>query len=255
MPDQLKAIIIGATSGIGREVALQLLRQGWQLGIAGRRTPELEAIREQFGPEQVKIATIDVTSDSAASALDALLQETGAPDWFLHVSGVGYQSGPLDEEKELRTVMTNAVGPVRIISHFLNYVKDNASVYREAGKKVRIGIVSSIAGTAGLGAAPAYSATKRMQSHYISALAQFVRMEGLPVRFTDIRPGFVATALLSSEKKYPMLIKPEKAAGYVVRGLRRGRRVVTFDWRYRILVFFWRLIPRPIWERLTCVNN
>ncbi len=220
MPDQLKAIIIGATSGIGREVALQLLRQGWQLGIAGRRTPELEAIREQFGPEQVKIATIDVTSDSAASALDALLQETGAPDWFLHVSGVGYQSGPLDEEKELR-----------------------------------IGIVSSIAGTAGLGAAPAYSATKRMQSHYISALAQFVRMEGLPVRFTDIRPGFVATALLSSEKKYPMLIKPEKAAGYVVRGLRRGRRVVTFDWRYRVLVFFWRLIPRPIWERLTWVNN
>ena len=89
----------------------------------------------------------------------------------------------------------------------------------------------------------------------IKALSQFVRMEKMPVRFTDIRPGFVATALLSSEKKYPMLIKPEKAAKYIVRGLHCGRRVVTFDWRYRALVFFWRLIPRPLWERLTWVNN
>ncbi|MBQ9185996.1 MAG: SDR family NAD(P)-dependent oxidoreductase [Bacteroidales bacterium] len=252
----MKAIIIGATSGIGREVALKLLEEGWELGIAGRRTAELEAIKELYGVSRVKIAAIDVTSESATGALDTLLEETGAPDWFLHVSGVGYQSGPLDEEKELRTVMTNAVGSVRMISHFLNYVKLNADVYKAPGrKKVRIGIVSSIAGTAGLGAAPAYSATKRMQSHYISALSQFVRMEKMPVRFTDIRPGFVATALLSSEKKYPMLIKPEKAAKYIVRGLHCGRRVVTFDWRYRALVFFWRLIPRPLWERLTWVNN
>ena len=249
----MKAIVIGATSGIGREVALQLLAGGWTVGAAGRRTAELEAL-ESLAPGRVHIATMDITKDSATAALDGLLSEMGAPDLLLHVSGVGYQSGPLDEEKELCTVLTNAGGLVRIMSHFLGYVKAHGDVYTP-GHKALVAVVTSIAGTAGLGAAPAYSATKRMQSHYVSALAQFARMEGLPVRFSDIRPGFVATALLADDKRYPMLIPPSRAARLILRGLRRKRRVITIDWRYRILVFFWRLIPRPLWERLTIVRN
>ena len=74
-----------------------------------------------------------------------------------------------------------------------------------------IAVISSVAGTRGLGSAPAYSATKRMQNTYIDALAQLARMEKLAIRFTDIRPGFVATPLLSGDD-YPLLMQPGPVA-------------------------------------------
>ena len=78
-----------------------------------------------------------------------------------------------------------------------------------------IAIISSIAGTKGLGAAPAYSATKRFQNTYLDALEQLACMQHLSIRFTDIRPGFVATGLLNDGKHYPMLMN----TAYVARKL------------------------------------
>ena len=80
-------------------------------------------------------------------------------------------------------------------------------------------------------------------------------MEGLPVKFSDIRPGFVATDILSKDKHYPMMISAQKAAQHILRGLAKGRRVIIFDWRFKLIVFAWRLIPRFVWERLKIVRN
>lgn len=249
----MKAIVIGATSGIGREVAGRLVKEGWQVGISGRRTEALESFLQEWGADKVCMATMDVTQPEATSALDALIEKMGSPDLFLYVSGVGYQNLELDEEKEIRTVKTNCEGMVRMVDRFIHYVQSKPDDY-STSHKAHVAVVTSVAGTAGLGSAPAYSATKRMQSTYLSALAQFTRMEHIPIRVTDIRPGFVATDILNPDKHYPMLISRAKAADYILRGLRQKRRIVTFDWRFRLLVFFWRLIPRCLWERLTWVK-
>lgn len=98
--------------------------------------------------------------------------------------------------------------------------------------------------------APAYSATKRFQNTYIDALEQLSHLQKLHIHFTDIRPGFVSTALLSDGKPYPMLMRPDTVAQHIVRALERRRRVVVIDARYRVLVGFWRLIPRWLWKRL-----
>lgn len=248
-----KAIVIGATSGIGRETAARLVEEGWEVGVSGRRIEALEAFREEYG-ERVHIKQMDVTQEDAMAGLDALIVEMGAPDLLLYVSGVGYQNRELDIDKEIRTVRTNCEGMVRILAHFVDYVRKHPDAYL-AGNEAHIAVVTSIAGTAGLGTAPAYSATKRMQQTYISALAQLVRMEKIPVVFTDIRPGFVATDILNPDKKYPMLLTLQKAADEVMKAIRRKRRICTFDGKFRILVFFWRLVPRCIWERLTWVKN
>ncbi|MFQ7040976.1 MAG: oxidoreductase, partial [Barnesiella sp.] len=79
-------------------------------------------------------------------------------------------------------------------------------------------------------------------------------MEKLNISFTDIRPGFVATDLLKGEK-YPMLMNPRKVAEHIVHALDRKKRIVIIDRRYRLLVFFWKLIPRRIWERLPVKNG
>lgn len=104
-----------------------------------------------------------------------------------------------------------------------------------------------------LGIAPAYSATKRFQNTYIEALTQLAHMQKLAIRFTDIRPGFVDTDLLKGGK-YPMLMRADKVAARIVKAIERQERIVIIDGRYRLLVFFWRLIPRRIWERLSIHN-
>lgn len=159
-----RAVIIGATSGIGREVAKQLLLQGWHLGIAGRRLPSLEALQSS-APDRVEVAALDVTQPDAAPKLSNLIRRVGGMDLFLLSSGIGYQNIGLNPDIELETTRTNVEGFTRMVDTAFNY-------FREHGGG-QLAVISSVAGTKGLGVAPAYSATKRFQNTYIDALEQF----------------------------------------------------------------------------------
>lgn len=235
-----RIVIIGATSGIGQEVAKDFVRQGWKVGIAGRRLSALEEFRS-FNPSQIEIQQLDVTSEDAPEKLHELIDKLGGMDLFLQSSGVGSQNMSLNPEIEINTAKTNVEGFIRMITTAFNYFRQRGGGH--------LAVISSIAGTKGLGAAPAYSATKRFQNTYIDALAQLSRMEHLNIRFTDIRPGFVATALLK-DGNYPMLMKPDYAAKRIVKALKQEKRIAIIDWKYAILVFFWRIIPGWIWERM-----
>ena len=240
------AIIIGATSGIGLEVARLLAAKGWKLGIAGRREDRLRSFQAQYAANQVEIQPLDVTQEDAPARLRALIDRTGGMDVFLLCSGIGSQNTALQADIELDTAATNVGGFIRMVSTAFDYFKR-----RQGGG--HIAVISSIAGTKGLGVAPAYSATKRFQNTYVEALAQLSHMQKLNIRFTDIRPGFVDTDLLKGGK-YPMLMRADKVAARIVRAIERQERTVVIDGRYRLLVFFWRLIPRCIWERLPIHN-
>lgn len=237
-----KVIIVGATSGIGREVALCMLRRGWLLGVAGRRENALEELRKSY-PEHVVAYPIDVVREDASERLMHLIQQRGGMDLFFLASGTGRRNLSLDEKIEVQTAETNVSGFIRMVSAAYRY-------FESAGGG-HIAVISSVAGTKGLGAAPAYSATKRFQNTYIDALAQLSRRKNLPVVFTDIRPGFVDTSLLDSDVyKYPMLMRTDKVAEDIMQAIDGKKRVVIIDWRYRVLVFFWRLVPQWLWEKL-----
>lgn len=240
-----RAVIVGATSGIGREVACRLWDEGVSVGIAGRRVGLLEAFAEERGG-RVEWSAIDITSADAGERLLELIGRLGGVDLIFLCSGVGSQNIGLDPEIELATAETNVVGFTRMVDAAFNYFKDRGGGH--------IAVVSSIAGTKGLGVAPAYSATKRFQNIYVQSLAQLAATLRVPVTFTDIRPGFVDTDLLKSGH-YPMLLRPEYVVRLIVKAVRRRRRVAVIDWRYRLLVAGWRLIPRWLWERLTVVKT
>lgn len=239
------ALIVGATSGIGKETALQLLQKGWILGLAGRREENLKEL-QQLAPERIHIRAIDICQEDATDRLQKLIEEMGGMDLYLHCSGIGHQNYQLAPEIELRTLETNGTGFVRMVTAAFRYFAQQ--------KGGHLAVISSIAGTKGLGAAPAYSATKRFQNTYIDALEQLAHIQKLPIRFTDIRPGFVATGLLNDGKHYPMLMHTEKVARHIVRALEKKKRIVVIDWRYRILVALWRLIPPFLWKRLPVRN-
>ena len=240
-----KVIIIGATSGIGREVALIYIAQGWKVGVAGRREAELESLRTEH-PEQVSAQVLDVTHEDASEKLQALIEQVGGMDVFLLSSGIGKQNYHLQTDIELATAATNVEGFIRMTNTAYHYFERQGHGH--------LAVISSIAGTKGLGAAAAYSATKGFQNIYIDALDQLARMQELNIRFTDIRPGFVATPLLASEKKYPMLMDAPIVALDIVSAIKRKKRVAIIDWKYRLLIVFWRFIPRWIWLRLPVRN-
>lgn len=239
-----KAIIIGATSGIGQEVAKILVRQGWRIGIAGRREEALRAL-QATAPGQIAVEPLDVTEEASTLHLHRLIDKLGGMDLFFLSSGVGHQNRDLQPDIELNTTRTNVEGFTRMTNAAFHYFKEKGSGH--------IAVISSIAGTKGLGVAPAYSATKRFQNTYIEALAQLARMQHIDIHFTDIRPGFVDTDLLKNGK-YPMLMKKERVARHIVKALKRKKRIAVIDGRYRVLVFFWRMIPRWLWERLPITN-
>ena len=86
-----KAIVIGASSGIGMEVSRQLLAEGWALGVASRRTHLLQTLKEQW-PGQVEVATIDVTSEEAGDSLLQLISTMGGLDLFFYAPGIGHHA-------------------------------------------------------------------------------------------------------------------------------------------------------------------
>jgi short-subunit dehydrogenase len=235
------AIIIGATSGLGLETAKRLLDEGWIIGAAGRREKALKDL-QSLAPERISVETLDVTCEDAPERLLRLIHRTGGMDLFFLSSGIGSHNAELKAEIELRTVETNAMGFTRMVTAAFHYFRQQ--------KRGHLAVISSVAGTKGMGETPAYSATKRFQNTYIDALAQLSRMEKLNIRFTDIRPGFTATNLLKKEKKYPLLMTPERVAKHIVRALNHRRRVAIIDRRYALIVFFWRLIPQWLWERI-----
>ena len=235
-----KIIIMGATSGIGLEVARLFHQQGHIIAIAGRRMDNLQRISTELA--NCPYAQIDVTDTQAPTRLQELIEGLGGMDIYLHVSGIGKQNRQLDTDVELATVETNALGFTRLVNHAWHYFRTQGSGHIVA--------VSSIAGTKGLGAAPSYSATKRYCNTYLEALAQLANMQGLNIHFTDIRPGFVNTELLSDSFHYPMMMQPVPVAHQIVKGILSRKRTVTIDWRFRLLVFFWRLIPSCLWVRL-----
>lgn len=270
-----KAIVMGATSGIGMEVASLLAQRGWQVGIAGRRIDRLEEVKrntnllisESSKASKGEIACyqqIDVTSPEAPSLLLKLIEKLGGMDLYFHSSGIGWQNNSLDIEKEIKTVETNGLGFVRMVDTAFNWFAKQ-SQKQDKGQELsqeqnsdkgkgndtyRIACITSIAGTKGLGAAPAYSATKRFQNHYLECLTQQAHMRHLPIAITDIRPGFVKTDLIAGSN-YPLQLTPQEVALQIVNAIERGKAVKTIDWKYSILVSLWRMIPRWIWTRLT----
>ena len=122
--------------------------------------------------------------------------------------------------------------------------------YMAANGGGHIAAITSIAGTKGLGPAPSYSATKAFQNTYLQSLEQLANARQLNIRFTDIRPGFVATPLLNDGNHYPILLRPEAVAKDIVKAIERKKHIRVIDWRWRIITAFWRRIPRFVWRRL-----
>lgn len=239
-PSSGSVIIVGATSGIGFEVARRYLQMGYRVGLCARHVERLGALVEDY-PSQAVTQPLDVLTDGGPEAFRRMCARMGQVHTVLYCPGIGYYNDVLEAQKELDTVAVNVEGFVRMLQAITLHMAVQGGGH--------VAVITSIAGTKGLGAAPAYSASKAFQSSYLDALDQLSVMRRWQVTYTDIRPGFVRTPLLAGDD-YPMLMTPDHVAEQIVRAIHYRKRVCTIDWRYRLLVMMWRCVPRLLWRRL-----
>ncbi|MBP8777601.1 MAG: SDR family NAD(P)-dependent oxidoreductase, partial [Bacteroidaceae bacterium] len=126
-------VIIGATSGIGLEVAKIYIQQGWKVGIAGRRISELEAL-QCVAPAQVELQVLDVMQEDAAEKMNQLINRLGGMDLFFLSSGIGKQNPSLQSEIEILTARTNVEGFIRMTT----------AAYRYFASEKRVGHIAVI---------------------------------------------------------------------------------------------------------------
>lgn len=238
-----KILIMGASSGIGRKVAEEFASRGIMVGAAARNKKALVELRRKY-PETVVTEEIDIDEKNASDKMLGLIKKMGGMDIYFHVSGIGYNNPPLDPEREVDIVMTNACGFARMISSAYRYFRDN-------GGKGQIVALTSVAGTNGIGKMAAYSASKKFDQTYLVALEQLAMEEDVDIKFTDIRPGWVRTPLLSDEKEYPMEMTLDYVVPQIVRAIVKHPRVAVIDWRFNLLVGLWRLLPNALWTRMS----
>lgn len=188
-----KAIIIGASSGIGCELAKILTNNGYTVGITGRRRAELDKLKNS-NPVNFIVSSYDCTTENNSDKLIELTGKVGGLDLLILSAGTGDLNEEIDYEIENRTNQLNVIAFTEIVSWAFNYF--------EKQKKGHLVAISSIAGIRGSGMAPAYSASKAYQINYLEGLRQKVKKMENNIYVTDIRPGFVDTDMAKGDGQF-----------------------------------------------------
>ena len=197
---------------------------------------------QESAPGQVTVGRIDLLDPQAPDQLLHLIERMGGCDVLLNSAGIGYNNPSLDPAREIDTARTNVEGFTRIMTAAYRYfVSRVAAIWPTSAR--------SPEQKDSVPPRPTRPASA-IRTPIWTRWPQLAHMEHLSLHITDIRPGFVDTPLLR-EGKYPMLLSPEKVAERIARAILHKRRRIVIDRRYALMVFFWKLLPQWIWERLT----
>ncbi len=204
MPESV--LITGASSGIGRALAVEFSQRGYGLGLCARRLELLVKLQDELsGNNSVEIAALDVGKyDDVREVLFNLAEKLGSTKIVIANAGIGERSLPGEGTFHLdrRIIEINLLGAMATIDAGAEIMK------KQRGGQI-VGI-SSVAGFRGLSNIPAYSASKSALSTYMEGIRYHLTQHNIAV--TVINPGFIDTAINSNRKFRPFLISAEKSA-------------------------------------------
>ncbi|HUK61097.1 MAG TPA: SDR family NAD(P)-dependent oxidoreductase [Stellaceae bacterium] len=235
--------ITGASSGIGRELALHYARAGATVAASARRREELDALAAMV-PGRIHAFPVDVADAGAmASAVPAIETAIGPLD--LAILGAGtftpLEIDGFDVALFRRHVEINYMGVVHGIAALLPHFLARGSGY--------FAVIASVAGYRGLPTAAAYGPTKAALINLCEALKPDLDKRGVGISI--VNPGFVRTAMTEANKfAMPFLMEPEDAARRIAEGLAAGRFEVAFPRRFTFMLKLARLLPYGLYFRL-----
>lgn len=236
-----KAIIVGASSGIGKSLAILLAENGYIVGVTGRKTELLEELKNTK-PDSFLVKTFDANyTKTAVAKLEELTKELGGLDLLVLSAGIGDLNDKLEFEIEKKTIDLNVTGFTNIMDWTFNYFEK-----QESGHLVAI---SSAAGLRGSRQAPSYNATKSYQINYLEGLRQKAKKSKKPIVVTDIRPGLVDTAMAKGEGLF-WVMPIEKVVKQIFSAIQRKKKVIYVTKRWGILARILKVLPRAVYDRL-----
>ena len=240
MPDSV--LITGASSGIGRALAIEFYRRGYSLGLCARRIELLENLQNEISKNQaVEIAELDVSQlEAVREVLLKLEEKLGEVKIIIANAGVAERSHPGEGTLHIdrNLIEINLLGAMATIDTGAEILK------RQGGGQI-VGI-SSVAGFRGLSNFPAYSASKSALSTYMEGIRYHLRQHKIDV--TVINPGFIETAINSNRKFRPFLISAEKCAHLTADMIEKRVLSSTVPvWPWSLVSLAIRFIPERLW--------
>jgi len=235
------AIVIGASSGIGRELAKMFSKSGISVGVAARRLSLLNELQATLDGVAV-VKAMDISRPEAALAiLSDMIDELGGVDLILVAAGVGDLNKELNWEAENQCIATNVTGFTAVAAFAIKY-------FIERGSGHFVGI-SSLAALRGGADAPAYNASKAYMVNYLEGLRKKVTQMKLPIVITDVRPGFVDTRMAKGDGLF-WVAPPEKAARQIYQAVLAKKTCVYVTRRWRLMAWLLKFLPSVIYYRI-----
>lgn len=241
-----RAIIVGASSGVGAALTRELHAQGYVVAVLGRRLPELQHLANELNQVRAETAVAYAHNVQVTSSVPDLCRNVcahlGGLDLFVYCAGVMYPNNPAtnDTAADLEMLQTNLLGAVA----WLNEIGPRL---QSAGSGQIVGI-GSIAGDRGRRGIPAYSASKAGLHTYLEGLRNRLSRHGVTV--TTIKLWQVQTAMLANADRVVQPASPELAARLIWRAIRLKRQVVYVPGRWAAAGLVLQHIPSFIFRRL-----
>ncbi len=244
--DNKTVFVTGASSGIGRALAMELAGRGARLGLFARRKEDLEsAAREarQKGAGDALALPGDVRDpEDLRAAVGRVVDRWGSVDAAVLSAGVGRPTrfNRFDLDRIRETIEINLLGVVNGAWALL-------PAFRSQGGGLLVGI-SSVADRRGSPLNLAYCASKAGVSVFLEGLRAGCRREN--IRVVTVKPGFVRTAMTEKNRiPMPFLLEADEAARRILRGIEKGKKVIRFPWPLALVVSVYNLLPVGLYDR------
>lgn len=245
---QRRAIVVGASSGIGEALARELVSQGYRVAAVARRQERLAELCRTLNVQRPDVPCAlayphNVTHfDEIPELFQTITNDLGGLDVILYVAGALHPVAPqeYDFDKDADMVQVNLLGAMA-------WLGQAAVRFERAGGGHIVGI-SSVAGDRGRRANPAYHASKAGLTTYLESLRNRLTHKG--VRVTTIKPGFVDTEMLRKSGRTRGAITATAAARQIVRAVERGRQTVYVPGRWALIMLILRHVPSCLFRRL-----
>ncbi|AGF54289.1 SDR family NAD(P)-dependent oxidoreductase [Clostridium saccharoperbutylacetonicum] len=236
-----KAIIIGASSGIGRELAKIFSKEKYDLGLVARRSNLLFELQKEL-PTKSYVKSIDISKqDEAMIQLTELISEMDGVDLIIITSGIGDLNEELNWNKEKEVIDVNVSGVTSMINISLkHFMKKNSG---------QLVVISSVGGLRGSRGAPSYNASKAFLSNYLEGIRCKVRKSNSNITITDIRPGLIDTDMAKGEGLF--WVQPlEKVSYQIYDKIKQKKKIAYITKRWGIVAFILKHMPDRLYYKL-----